>query len=138
MAPNATADAGEISATVLAVDVVDDQRCLTEILRAGDRPDLRPATAPALRLATQRGGPLLPLDARGMPRGRLAWLWWAFKRPVFVPARLEASIPSIAFQHRAAPLSHADIDGPWRFSPLVPLASPLHAEGRWGLRGASH
>ena len=123
---NATAEVGEISVTLLAVDVVDDQLCLTGVLRMGERPNLRLTTIPTLELATPQGTTLVLIDARVMPRGRLAWMWWTFERPASVPLRLEASIPNIVFAYRAAPLSQTDVVGPWRFSLLV--TPPTRAE----------
>ena len=134
---NATADVGEISVTLLAVDVVEDQLCLTGVLRMGDRPDLRVMTIPTMQLATPQGTSLLLVDARVMPRGRLAWMWWTFERPASVPQCLEASIPNIVFEYRAAPLSRRDVEGPWRFSLLVTPPTHPEVDAPWSRGGAS-
>lgn len=64
-------------------------------------------------------------------------MWWTFERPASVPLYLEASIPNIVFEYRAAPLSRTDVEGPWRFSLLVtPLTRP-EVDAPWGRGGAS-
>lgn len=134
---NATAEVGEVVVTLLALDVVDDQLCMTGVLRVGERPDLRMTTIPTLELATPHGAPLLLVDARVMPRGRLAWMWWTFERPAIVPTCLEASIPNIVFEYRATPRSRTDVEGPWRFSLLVTPPTCPEVDDRWSRGGAS-
>jgi hypothetical protein len=133
---NATAECGEISVTLLALDVVDDLLRLTGVLRVGDRPDIRVATIPSLEIAFPDGAPLSMVDARVIPHGRLAWMSWTYERPAIVPECLEGRIGHIEFEFGGTRPARIDVEGPWAFSLLVRppalLEGAARREGRNG------
>jgi hypothetical protein len=124
-AVNRTVVSENIEISLFSFVVVGDLVRVTGLITVRNRPDVRLASVPDLRLTTADGSSLAGLSGHVLPHGAMAWVSWLFRRPANVLAEYEGRIERVDLDHHTGggvPRPRQPQRGAWVFRFTLPPA----------------